>query len=50
MEPDDYLDSAVSKIESMRAALRAEADHRARFALQPAKIRVFVGVNTSGQI
>jgi hypothetical protein len=30
--------------------LRAEADHRARFALQPAKIRVFVGVNTGGQI
>jgi hypothetical protein len=32
------------------AALRAEADHRTRFSLQPAKIDIFIGVNARGQI
>ena len=50
VKPDNDADLAVPKVECVRAALRAEADHRARFALQPAKIRVFVGVNARGQI
>ena len=50
IKPDDYLNSAVLEVEGVRASLRTEADHRARFALQPAKIGVFVSVNASGQI
>jgi hypothetical protein len=34
----------------MSSALRAEADNRARFSLQPAKIDIFIGVNACGQI
>jgi len=50
IKPDNYVHPAVPKVESVRTALRAEADHCARFPLQPAKIGIFVGVNASGQI
>jgi hypothetical protein len=49
-KPNDYVHPAVTKIHGVRATLRSEPDHRARFSLQPTKVSVFIGVNACGQI
>ena len=50
IKSNSHVHPAVLKIKSVRAALRAEANHCARFSLQPAKIGILVGINTCGQI
>jgi len=42
--------AATLEIERVSAALRAETDDCTRFSLQPAKIDIFIGVNSRGQI
>jgi len=50
IQTNDDSNAAISEIKSVSAALRAEADYCTRFSLQPAKIDIFIGVNTRGQI
>ena len=50
IQPDDYVNPAVPKIEGVSATLCAETNHCACFSLQPAEIGVLVGVNARGQI
>jgi hypothetical protein len=50
IQPDNYINPAVSEIESVSATLCAEANHCACFSFQPAEIGVFVAVDARGQI
>jgi len=50
IKTNDDRNAGTLEIERVSAALRAEADDCTRFSLQLAKIDIFIGVNSRGQI